>query len=168
MPTKKQIESVGQVLVRVPFDLFGFAVHPEPDILAPYKLVVSWKVGEKNPQIDIYGDDPEPLATNSLRQLDRVSLAEPNFISEQPLGLDGLQISFELSFCAVTDSAGRDCVFNYPDPSSTEKWTIVETVLRVRAEYHCRVCDSTDIDTFRLLGEQSTYRGPDRPPDWLH
>jgi len=168
MPNQKQIESMGQSLIRVPFDLFIFAIQLEPNILAPYKVVVTWKVGEKNPKIDLYGNDPaEPVATNSLRQVDRTSLLEPNFVSEEPLSLDGMQLRFELSFSALTDSAGRDQVFNYPEIAHGEKWTMVQADLRVWADYHLRVCDSSEIDTFRLLREQSSYRGQDLPPDWL-
>jgi hypothetical protein len=168
MPNQKQIESMGQVLIRVPFDLFSFAIGLERDILAPYKVVVTWKVEEKNPKIDLYGNDPaEPVATNSLRQVDRASLVEPNFISEELLSLDGMQVRFELSFSALTDSAGRDQVFNNREIAHGEKWTIVQADLRVRADYHLRLCGSSDMDTFRLLREQSSYRGQDLPPDWL-
>jgi hypothetical protein len=172
MGTKVEREAVGTTWCRVPFDLFCFPVAIEPDMLAPYKLAVNWKREEKNPRIEFYNVDPvNPFVSAPLMEKRRnAPLGKPNFVSKEALALDGMRIRFELSFCAVTDAAGVDCVFNYPPQgeSTRENWTFVQATLRVSLECWLRPCDWTDIANFRLLSKQSpiAYHREDEPPNW--
>jgi hypothetical protein len=148
MCEKVEAHATGRRVIAVPLELASIAIQLEPDILAPQKVVVSWEAERRNPQVNIYGAEPEtPPTVVELREYEGGYPDDPIFVSVEVADIDGLLVRFELSLATLVDASGKDYVC---DPGAG--WvpqTLMMAELTALVQYKVRRCSKADIALLR-------------------